>query len=131
VIGGTAVYVGGRFSVGLSPGTNNTHPSCCSGLGGSLVDNEVKDDLHPPGMSLLDQPVAVCQRAVVGVDVLVIGDIVSLMDSRTANVISRLDEVAQRASMHVGYPYHISFRAFIMGRYPDRIDAEIMLEIIQ
>jgi hypothetical protein len=82
-------------------------------------------------MYLLDQPVAVFQRAVFGVDVLVIGDVVSLMNSRTANVISRLDEVAQRASMHVGYPYHISFRAFIVRRYPDGIDAEIMLKIIE
>lgn len=69
-------------SVGLSPGTKNTHPSCCSGSGGLLVDNEVKDDLHPSGMSLFDQPVAIFQRAVFGVDVLVIGDVVSLMNSQ-------------------------------------------------
>jgi hypothetical protein len=82
-------------------------------------------------MSLSDQPVAVVKRAVFGVDVLVIGDVVSLMNSRTANVISRLDELAQRASIHVDYPYHIPLRALIVRRYPDRIDAEIMLKIIE
>ena len=50
-------------SVGLSTGTNNTHPSCCSGSGGSLVDDEVKDDLHPSGMSLFDQGVHVAHAA--------------------------------------------------------------------
>jgi hypothetical protein len=134
VIGRTAVELREEKvgSVGLSTGTqHDIRAVFFSDSSGSLVDDEVKDDLHPSGMSLFDQPVAVSQRAVFGVDVLVIGDIVSLIKSRTAIVISRLNELAQRAPMQVDYPYHIPLRALIVRRYPDRIDAEIMLKIIE
>jgi hypothetical protein len=69
-------------SVGLSTGTqHDIRAVFFSDSSGSLVDDEVKDDLHPSGMSLFDQPVAIFQRAVFGVDVLVIGDVVSLIKS--------------------------------------------------
>jgi hypothetical protein len=75
---------------------NNTQPSYFSGSGGSLVDNEVKDDLHPPRMSLFDQPVAVFQRAVFGVDILIIGDVVSLMRVKQAKEISQREEASHQ-----------------------------------
>jgi hypothetical protein len=82
--------------VSLSTGTNNTHPRCCAGSGDLLVDNEVKDDLHPSGMSLFDQPVAVFQRAVFGVDILIIGDVVSLMRVKQAKEISQREEASHQ-----------------------------------
>jgi hypothetical protein len=101
VIGGTAVTAGeGRFSRLVVYGNKqNIRAVFFSGSGYSLVDNEVKDDLHPPRMSLFDQPVAVFQRAVFGVDVLVIGNVVSLRKSQTTNGVSLREGVSQQDSV--------------------------------
>ena len=92
----------------------------------SLIDDEVKHNLHPSRMSLLDQPIAILQRAVLGVDVLIVGNVVALIYGDA----KRGQSIRQRRRVNPD-PHHITLWALVVWRYPNRVDTEVMLKVVE